>query len=142
DVDALRVRYEDVRRREHRRNLWAHFATIALGFWLATSPPILGYQASAMAWSDLFAGLLVVATGSLSLSWHMAWARLVTGAVGMLLLFAPLFFWAPTAAAYLNDTVVGALLIGFSMLVRPPVGVSPVARLSGPDIPPGWDYSP
>jgi hypothetical protein len=28
--------------------------------------------------------------------------------VGVWLTFAPVLFWAPTAAAYLNDTIVGA----------------------------------
>lgn len=34
------------------------------------------------------------------------------------LLFAPLLFWAPTAAEYLNDTLAGALVIGFATVRR------------------------
>ncbi len=142
DVERLREEYSRLRRREHRSNLWAHFSTIGIGAWLITSPPILGYESSAMAASDVVAGLLVLVFGALSLSWHLAWARLLSGATGIYLLFAPLIFWAPSASAYLNDTVSGALVIAFSMLVRPPVGVNFVARMSGPDIPAGWDYSP
>ncbi len=51
-------------------------------------------------------------------------------------------FWTPSAAAYLNDTLVGTLVIGFALLLPPVPGVSPVALASGPDIPPGWDYNP
>jgi len=142
DMENLRERHERLIRGEHRRYLWAHFLTVALGAWLITSPPILGYQSAAMAISDIVCGVLVIAFAALSLSWHMAWARLLNGLLGVYLLFAPLMFWAPTAAAYLNDTITGALVIGFSMLVRPPVGVNMVARLTGPDVPPGWEYTP
>ncbi len=142
DLDELRTAHDQLNRREHRQNLWAHFLTIALGSWLVTSPPILGYQATALAISDIAAGALLVLTGALSLSWRMAWARLLSGLIGFYLLFAPLIFWAPTAAAYLNDTLAGSLAIGFAMLTRPPVGVSPTARMTGPDVPEGWDYSP
>ena len=46
---------------------------------------------------------------------------------------APLLFWAPTAAGYLNDTLVGMLVIGFAVLVPPEPGVSPLAATTGPD---------
>ena len=91
---------------------------------------------------DLISGTLVLVFGTLSLSSHFAWARVVTASVGVWLLFAPLVFWAPTAAGYLNDTLVGALVIGFSMLVPPTPGVGVAARMTGPDVPPGWDYTP
>ncbi|HEX2140004.1 MAG TPA: vitamin K epoxide reductase family protein [Woeseiaceae bacterium] len=142
DLEKLRVEHDRLLRREHRQNLWAHFLTIALGTWLVTSPPILGYESTPMAVSDIVSGALIVLCASLSLSWRMAWARLLSGLIGFYLLFAPLIFWAPTAAAYLNDTLVGALVIGFAMLTRPPIGVSMIARMTGPDVPEGWDYSP
>lgn len=141
-IETLRDRHEALVRGEHRQNLWAHFLTIALGAWLASSPPILGYESVALAASDIASGLLVMFFGALSLSWRMGWARLANAAVGVYLLFAPLLFWAPTAAAYLNDTLVGGLVIAFAAVTRPPVGVSMVARLTGPDVPPGWEYSP
>jgi nucleoside-diphosphate-sugar epimerase len=140
--EALRVADERQRRKEHRAFLWAHFLTIGLGTWLLTSPPILAYESPALVASDIVCGILVMLFGYLSLSWKYAWARAVNGVIGLYLLFAPLIFYAPTAAAYLNDTLVGALLIGFSLVSRPPVGVSPVAAQTGPDVPPGWDYSP
>jgi nucleoside-diphosphate-sugar epimerase len=142
DIESLRAEHDRLLRKEHRQYLWAHFLTIALGTWLVTSPPTFGYQSTPLAISDIVSGTLIVLFASMSLSWRMPWARLLSGLTGFYLLFAPLIFWAPTAGGYLNDTLVGALVIGFSMLVRPPVGVSMIARMTGPDVPDGWDYSP
>ncbi len=50
----------------------------------------------------------------------------------------PLVFWAP-AAAYTNDTLVGALAIAFSVLVP---GMPGMSMGKGPDVPPGWTYNP
>jgi len=57
----------------------------------------------------------------------MAWARIANAAVGLWLLFAPLVFWTPSAAAYLNDTLVGSLVIGFAILARPMPGIGLMA---------------
>jgi hypothetical protein len=62
--------------------------------------------------------------------------------LGLWLLFAPLLFWTPSAAAYANDTLVGALVITLAVAVAPTPGIGPAARMTGPDAPPGWDYSP
>ena len=141
-IEKLRKQHCELVADEHFRHLWAHFLTIGLGFWLMTSPPILGYESMPLAASDVATGLLVAVFGALSLSRRMAWARLVNAALGIWLMFAPLVFWAPTAAAYLNGTLIGGLVTGFAMLVRPPIGVSLTARMTGPDIPEGWDFSP
>lgn len=121
--------------------LWVHFLIIALGLWLFTSPfqfalfdpaaaPMLrdvtqergladpAVRNALTGWSDLVSGLLLMVFGALSLSSRATWAQWGTTAVGLWLLFAPLFFWTPSAAAYMNDTAVGALAITFSVLVR------------------------
>ncbi|MBU1395404.1 MAG: NAD-dependent epimerase/dehydratase family protein [Gammaproteobacteria bacterium] len=139
---ALLEKYERSVRLQHGQNLWAHFLNLGLGLWLVTSPSILGYPDWPMTLSDMASGALVMLFSLLSLSRHMAWARFANAGVGVWLLFAPLVFWAPTAAGYLNDTLVGALVTGFSLLVRPSPGVGVAARTTGPDIPPGWHYSP
>jgi nucleoside-diphosphate-sugar epimerase len=140
--ERLRTGYEQRIRESHAQNLWAPFLTMGLGSWLITSPAILGYASAALAASDIVCGTLVVLFGFASLSWRYPWARAANGLIGVYLLCAPLIFWAPTAAAYLNDTLVGGLLVSLTMVVRPPIGVSPAALLAGPSIPPGWDYSP
>ncbi len=142
DAHTLLEKAQQAVRDQHAQHLWAHFLNMGLGLWLMTSPPILGYPDQAMILSDLVSGALVLVFGALSLSRHFAWARLATATVGVWLLFAPLVFWAPTAAGYLNDTLVGALVIGLSMLVPPTPGIGVAARTTGPDVPPGWDYTP
>ncbi len=142
DPQELLERHEEQSRNRHRRNLWAHFANMVLGAWLVTSPPILGYQSSGMAYSDTIAGLALVLFGFVSLSRRQAWARWVCAAIGFWLLFAPLVFWTESAAAYLNGTLIGMLAIGFAAAVRPVPGVSPVAAMTGPTTPPGWDNNP
>lgn len=148
--------------------LWAHFANIALGFWLIASPVTLGYLSMtfspdspvlavtaerglpspdlrnlAMAWSDVLSGFALVAFGALSLTRRFSWfAQWAAAFVGIWLLFAPLVFWTPSPAAYANDTLVGTLAITFAVLVPMMPGMSMKAMALGPDIPPGWDYSP
>jgi hypothetical protein len=142
DPEALRAEQEKRYRAEHRRSIWAQFLNVGLGTWLITAPATLGYQSQALVWSDVLSGLAVLVLAFISLSWRFPIARWATAGVGLWLLFAPLLFWAPTAAAYLNDTLVGALVIGFAVALPPPPGVDPVARATGPTIPPGWDFSP
>lgn len=142
DAEALRLRAEREFRREHRRFLWAPMANVALGVWLVASPPTLGYQSAAMMWSDVLSGIAVMLLASLTLSWRLALVRWVVAALGVWVMAAPLFFWAPTAGAYLNGTLVGALVFAFAVVTRPAPGVGIMAATTGPTIPPGWDYSP
>ena len=142
DPEALRATQEARYRDQHRRNLWAHFVNLGLATWLITSPATLGYQSVGLAWSDVLSGLVLLGLAFASLSWRFPAARWGCAGVGLWLLFAPLLFWAPTAASYLNDTLVGALVIGFAVATRPAPGIDPVARATGPIIPPGWDFSP
>lgn len=127
---------------EHNRSLWAHFLNIAVGGWLLTSPGILGYAGTAMGFSDMASGLLLMIFAFISLSWRHSWARFVCAGLGFWLLLAPLLWWTDSAAAYLNGTLTGMLAIGFAALVRPAPGVSPLAATSGPSTPPGWDNNP
>ncbi len=141
DPEALRRRHEQRYRADHAANLWAHFANLGVGTWLVTAPPLLGYGWGVLAASDIASGCAVLVFSLLSLSWQFGVVRWATAAVGTWLLFAPLVFWTASAAAYLNDTLCGALVIGFAVLAKPVPGVSPAAA-AGPDVPPGWDYSP
>ncbi len=140
--DRILTRHDERYRREHHQYLWAHFANIALGAWLITSPPWLGYESTGMIYSDVIAGILLMVFGFISLSWRQGWARWVCASVGVWLLLAPLVFWTESAAAYLNGTIIGILAISFSALVRPAAGISPVAATTGPTTPPGWDNNP
>ncbi len=140
--DEMLARYNRRCRGEHYDFLWAHFLTIGLGVWLFTSPPILAYTGTAMATSDYLSGAGLIVCGLFALSWRHQWARWTNAVIGSWLLFAPLVFWTSSAAAYLNSTLVGIVVIGFAVLSRPNPGVSPVAAMTGPSTPPGWMVNP
>ena len=141
-ADQFLEAYNRSVREQRRQNLWAHFLNMGMGTWLIASPPILGYQDQALIINDMISGALVFIFAALSLSRTMAWARIANAVVGLWLLFAPLVFWTPSASAYLNNTLAGFLVIGFAILARPMPGIGLMASMTGPDIPPGWDYSP
>ncbi|WP_308160238.1 vitamin K epoxide reductase family protein [Arsukibacterium indicum] len=140
--ETLRKRHESWYRQEYSRNLWGPMFNFGLGAWLIGSIPRLNYQSDAQIYSDLISGVLLMLLAALSLSWRLPAARWASAAVGCWVLTAPLWFWTPEPAVYLNSTVIGTLVIAFSVLLRPAPGVSPVAVMTGPDIPPGWSYSP
>jgi len=142
DPEQLRVVYEHRQRETLSRNAWAHWANAGLATWLMTAPFLLGYESQALAISDVVSGSALLVLSLLSLSWRAGWARWACAMVGLWLLSAPVIFWAPTAMSYLNDTLVGMLVIGFAVATRPVPGISPAAATSGPTVPPGWDMSP
>ncbi|MHB1352414.1 MAG: hypothetical protein ACYC5S_05745 [Thiobacillus sp.] len=105
-----------------------------------TSPPILGYPDPAMTLNDLISGALVLVFGTLTLSRHFAWARLVTASgalvvtasisalaeaahplrfvnalLGIALTFAPFMFDGGSVVADAAGVIVGLLLIALSM---------------------------
>jgi len=152
---------------DERKKRWAHYANIGLGLWLATSPFIFGildanavpeavrqvtierqlpsveWRSMAMAWSDGITGILIAIFGALSLSKRTAWfGQWANCFAGLWLLFAPLVFWVPSAAVYANDTLVGALVIAFAILVPMMPGMSMAGMMDRKSIPPGWTYSP
>jgi nucleoside-diphosphate-sugar epimerase/uncharacterized membrane protein len=141
-ADRLLEDYDGELRQQHRDSLWAHFLNMGVGAWLLSSPAILGYNEPALIASDMVAGVLVMLFSALSLSRRLIWARVATAMVGLWLLLAPLALWTPSAAAYLNGTLLGFLVIALAMLVRPVPGIGVAAAMTGPDIPPGWDFSP
>ncbi|KGM56793.1 DNA polymerase III subunit epsilon [Lysobacter arseniciresistens ZS79] len=153
-------------RKMHFSMLWVHYLNIMLGAWLMSSPFVFGsFEASGFsdavlrvtadrgladpalrsAWlgrSDVISGLLIMLFGALSLSPRFSWAQWANAAVGVWLLFAPLVFWTPSAAVYANDTLVGALVIAFAILVPMMPGMGMAGMMDKSDVPPGWSYSP
>jgi len=132
--------------RQHRETtLWMYFANIMLGLWLLTSPAVFDYRSVSLAWSDAASGALIVVLGVLALFPRGDfWGRWGICLLGIWLLFAPLVFWAPTAYVYANDTIIGALVIGFAVLapMMPGKAHHMAMMQPGPDIPPGWTYNP
>jgi uncharacterized membrane protein len=69
----------------------------------------------------------------------MIFAPWVLTFVGIWLGFAPLLFWAPDAVSYLNDTLVGMLVISLALLIP---GIPGVLEEKGKALPIGWSYNP
>lgn len=115
---------------------WLQWSLVVIGAWLAASPPLLGSRSLALSVSDSASGVAVVVLAALAFVTRKPWFALASCGVGLWLLFAPLVFWAPTAAAYTNDTLVGALVIAFALVI--PMRM----EMAGPDVPPGWSYNP
>jgi nucleoside-diphosphate-sugar epimerase len=142
DPGDLHDRHEELIRSEHARFRWTHFLNLALGAWLLIQPPMIDVEQQGLAVIESVLGAALIVFAALSLSVRMQWARGVCALIGMLVMAAPFVFWTPNAAAYLSDTLVGMLVFGLAVGGRPEIGVSPVAALAGPDIPPGWEYNP
>ncbi|MBI5278137.1 MAG: NAD-dependent epimerase/dehydratase family protein [Burkholderiales bacterium] len=140
--EAMRRRHERRYREQHAQHAWTHWLNAALGFWLLTSPPMLGLQSNALVVSDMLSGALLMVCALMALSWRLGWARWLCAAIGVWLMSSPLVFWAPTAAGYLNDTLAGMLVVGLAVLAPPEPGVSPLAATRGPETPPGWSFNP
>jgi hypothetical protein len=125
--------------------LWTNFTVMALGLWLVSSPVTFGYAAGPMMISDIVSGTLLLVFAGLALlpQWDFI-GRWSVALIGTWLQFAPLLFWAPSPAAMVNDTLIGALVIALSILVPMMPGMAHHMEMmkSGPEIPPGWTYNP
>jgi nucleoside-diphosphate-sugar epimerase/uncharacterized membrane protein len=141
-VEILRRTHETRYVEEHQRTRWAHFINIALGAWLVLAPITHGYAQTGTAISSVLAGATTMFLASLSLSWRFRAARWALAVVGLYIMAAPLLFWAADAAAYLDGTLIGALVTGLAVAIRPTPGIAPVAVLDRSTIPPDWSFSP
>ena len=140
--DALRARHEAQIRAEHRDNRWAHFVNMGLGTWLITQPLLIAVNEPLLRWSEIALGGLLIMFSALALSWRLPSARWLCAGIGALVMAVPFLFSTDNAAAYLSDTLVGALIFGFAVCTKPEPGVSAIAALTGPVVPPGWSYNP
>lgn len=141
--EALRAANEALYRSEHAENRWAHFMNMALGTWLMTQGTLIGLHDEPLLHASEFGlGALLVVFAALSLSWQMNFARWVCAGIGALVMALPFVLWTQSAAAYLSDTLVGGLIFGLAVATKPEPGPSALARMTGPYIPPGWDYNP
>lgn len=142
NADALRTDHEALRKAEHGHWRWAHFVNIALGSWLLTQPLIVGVQEAGLRASEMSMGLMLIVAASLALSWRAVWARWLCAVIGTAVMAMPFLWSTANAAAYLSDTLVGALIFGLAVCSKPEPGSSAIAAMTGPTIPPGWSYNP
>jgi nucleoside-diphosphate-sugar epimerase len=142
NAEQLRTAHETQVRREHGANRWAHFANMGLATWLMTQPPLIDVREPLLAWSEIILGAALLVCAGLALSWRWQWARWLCAGIGALVMGVPFLFSTANAAAYLSDTLVGALIFGFAVCTKPVPGPSAVAAFTGPTVPPGWSYNP
>ena len=142
NAEVLRIARRAQIETEHGANRWAHFVNIGLGTWLLTQPPLIGVAEPLLRWSELALGIALIVCAMLALSWRAQWARWLCAGIGALVMAVPFLFSTANAAAYLSDTLVGALIFGFAVCTKPEPGPSAVAALTGPEVPPGWSYNP
>ena len=140
--DTLRTQHDTRRKAEHSAWRWAHMVNIGLGSWLLTQPLLVGVQESGLRGSEMVLGLLLMVAAGMALSWRAVWARWLCAGIGAAVMAVPFLWSTANAAAYLSDTLVGALIFGLAVCSKPEPGSSAVAALSGPSVPPGWSYNP
>ncbi len=142
NAEQLRTAHETQMRKEHGANRWAHFANMGLATWLITQPPLINVTEPLLAWSEALLGVALFVCAAWALSWRAQWARWLCAGIGALVMGVPFLFSTVNAAAYLSDTLVGALIFGFAVCTKPVPGPSAIAALIGPTVPPGWSYNP
>ncbi len=147
-------------RMHHMQTLWVYWALIILGIWLVLSPLTFSYGKSvvmpsggrslwistqgrilAMTWSDIISGILLIFFGWRSLTPNRPVSLWIICFTGIWITFAPVIFWAPNAVAYLNDTLVGALVISLSILIPGMPNMIMYMKMGG-EVPEGWSYNP
>jgi hypothetical protein len=157
---------ESALEQHHRLTLWIPWTIVVIGIWLVLSPLMLGHmnealwttpsggrgawfsdqthdslRAQLMTWSDIVSGSLLVGFGWAMLRPNRPVTWWAACGVGAWLIFAPVVFWSPTAAAFANDTVLGLIVIALTILI--PGMPNMVAYMQmGPPRPPGWTYNP
>jgi nucleoside-diphosphate-sugar epimerase len=142
DPERVRSEHQNLLICEHRQFRWAHFANIFLGLWLVLQPPMVGVDSPWLTGAEVLLGAATMLFATMSLSLKLRWARWITAGIGALVMAAPFVLWTENNAAFLSDTLVGALIFAFAIGTRPEVGPSPLAATTGPCVPPGWDYNP
>lgn len=144
----------------HKQTLWVYWVILLLGLWMIASPLTFDYgknvvapaggrpvwlalndRIAAMYWSDIISGILLVVLGWRSLRPNRPYSVWAICFIGIWISMAPLIFWAPTAVAYYNGTIVGVLVIALSILIPGMPNMILFMKMGG-NIPTGWSYNP
>lgn len=151
---------EHMARKHHAQTLWIYATLVLLGVWMLVAPLTFGggepiaqpsggrelwlsdaARVAAARWSAIISGALLVVFGWRSMRPGRPISLWICCGVGVWLSFGPLLLWAPSAFAYVNDTLVGTLVIALTILVP---GMPSMIRYMkmGDATPPGWSYNP
>ncbi|KAB2893052.1 MAG: vitamin K epoxide reductase family protein, partial [Kofleriaceae bacterium] len=109
---------------------------LVLGATLLFLPNLLGYGAHPLAWSDRLSGGAVVALALAAAVTARPWISWIAGAIGLWIVLAPIALWAPSLAAYVAGTLIGAFVV-LEGVVLPLSWITP-----GDEMPAGWSYNP
>ena len=150
----------DMLKMHHEQTQWIYWLVVIMGCWVILSPLTFDYgknpvmpsggrsvwlplesRVMVMKWSDIISGFLLVIFGYRALKPNRPVSVWLCCFVGIWLSMAPLLFWSPSPVAYLNDTLIGALVIGLTVLI-PGMPNMILYMEMGPDTPPGWSYNP
>jgi hypothetical protein len=144
----------------YQQTLWIYWLLILLGIWMVLAPVTFDYgiaivqpsggrqvwlplstRVAFMTWSDILSGVLLLVFGWRALTPGRPVSLWICCGVGVWLNMAPILLWAPTAVAYLNDTLIGVLVIALTILI-PGMPNMVMYMEMGPQMPPGWSYNP
>ena len=144
----------------HMQTLWIYWMLIILGVWMVLSPLTFSYAKSTvmpsggrevwlslaeritvMKWSDIISGVLLIFFGWRSLTPNRPISLWICCFIGIWLNMVPLLFWAPNAAAYINGTLVGVLVIALTILIPGMPNMITYMKM-GSEVPQGWTYNP
>lgn len=159
DEDLSPQQRQKMQQMHHKQTLWIYWTLIILGFWMVLSPLTFSYavgtvepsgrelwlsldaRVTAMKWSDIISGILLVVFGWRTLTPNRPVSQWICCFIGIWISIAPMIFWAPTAAAYLNGMLVGVWVIALSILIP---GLPNISRYikKGAQFPEGWSYNP
>ncbi|MBM3198680.1 MAG: vitamin K epoxide reductase family protein [Chlamydiae bacterium] len=118
----------------------ASFLLSALGFWLLVLPITLGYPQGCLYGSDVLSGGALFIFGVLGFWKEQRRWFILSGLVGIWLQLAPLVFWATHPIMYLNDTIVGILVVSLSAFL---MGFwEEEEEEYGERVPLGWSFNP
>ncbi len=163
DMNPMKMSAEDrmeMLKKHHKQSLWVFWVVVMLGVWMIASPLTFNYaknavepsggrpvwlslsdRIAAMRWSDIISGILLVFFGWRSLKANRPGSVWICCFIGIWISMAPLIFWAPTAVAYYNGTMVGALVIALTILIPGMPNMIMFMKMGG-DVPTGWSYNP
>jgi hypothetical protein len=163
DMGAMKMSADDrmkMLKDHHKQTLWVYWVIVLLGLWMIASPLTFDYginvvapaggrpvwlslsdRIDAMYWSDIISGLLLVIFGWRALKPNHPYSVWTVCFIGIWISMAPLIFWAPTAVAYYNGTMVGVLIIALSILIPGMPNMIMFMKMGG-NVPTGWSYNP
>ena len=115
------------------------FFFAAIGLWLLAAPVTFGYNDSIMILNDQITGALLVVLGFIAAMVSSRGQVPIFLLMGLWLSLAPLIFWALEPIAFLNDTLLGIIVL-FCAFRYP--GMQGRAEESLGEAPPGWSFNP